>query len=67
MTKGLAFFDTNVFLHADDSSAPALVSLQVLQEYFAVATRKLGLRQSWLSRKWNRCRGCGWFAWRRRM
>ena len=59
--KGLAFFDTNIFLYTDDASAPekkskavrlvteyqkagkALVSLQVLQEYFAVATRKLGV------------------------
>ena len=59
--KGLAFFDTNIFLYADDCSSPAkkavavdlitgyqksgraLVSLQVLQEYFAVATRKLGV------------------------
>lgn len=59
--KGLAFFDTNIFLYADDESAPekkakavglvtqrqrsgtALVSLQVLQEYFAAATRKLGV------------------------
>ena len=59
--KGLAFFDTNVFLYADDKSVMqkqnraielvadyqlnglALVSLQVLQEYFVVATRKLGV------------------------
>jgi predicted nucleic acid-binding protein len=57
----LAFFDTNVFLYADDASAPAkqaraiqlitdyqrsgllVVSIQVLQEYFAAATRKLGV------------------------
>jgi len=57
--KKLAFFDTNILLYTDDSSARhkkakateligeyqrsghALVSLQVLQEYFAVATRKL--------------------------
>lgn len=59
--KGPAFFDTNVFLYADDILAPqkqnraielisehqlkglAIVSLQVLQEYFVVATRKLGV------------------------
>ena len=57
-----AFFDTNVFVYADDSSAPrkksravelitshqrdrnAIVSLQVMQEYFAIATRKLGVQ-----------------------
>jgi predicted nucleic acid-binding protein len=57
--KGLAFFDTNVLIYADDSAAPAkqaraislivehqrenslVVSLQVLQEYFVIATRKL--------------------------
>jgi predicted nucleic acid-binding protein len=57
--KGLAFFDTNVLVYADDAAAPAkqaraislivehrrenslVVSLQVLQEYFAAATRKL--------------------------
>jgi predicted nucleic acid-binding protein len=57
----LAFFDTNVFVYADDASAPAkqaraiqlitnyqrsglmVVSIQVLQEYFAAATRKLGV------------------------
>jgi predicted nucleic acid-binding protein len=57
----LAFFDTNIFLYADDASAPAkqeraiqlitsyrrsgllIVSIQVLQEYFAAATRKLGV------------------------
>jgi predicted nucleic acid-binding protein len=56
-----AFFDTNIFVYADDASAPAkqeraiqlitdhqrsgllVVSLQVLQEYFAAATRKLGV------------------------
>lgn len=59
--KGLAFFDTNIFLYTDDTSAPekksraiqlvseyqrsgkAVVSLQALQEYFTVATRKLGI------------------------
>jgi len=57
----LAFFDTNIFLYADDASAPAkqaraielitgyrrsgllVVSIQVLQEYFAAATGKLGV------------------------
>jgi predicted nucleic acid-binding protein len=57
----LAFFDTNIFICADDASAPAkqaraiqlitdyqrsgllVVSIQVLQEYFAAATRKLGV------------------------
>ncbi|MGA3257898.1 MAG: PIN domain-containing protein [Bryobacteraceae bacterium] len=56
-----AFFDTNIFIYADDASAPAkqaraiqlitdyqrsgllVVSIQVLQEYFAAATRKLGV------------------------
>jgi len=60
--NGLAFFDTNVLVYADDASSPekreraialfaehlrrgtAVVSLQVLQEYFAAATRKLGAR-----------------------
>jgi predicted nucleic acid-binding protein len=67
--NGLAFFDTNIFLYADDSSAPekkakaialiteyyksgrALVSLQVLQEYFVVATRKLGVAPELAQRK----------------
>lgn len=56
-----AFFDTNLFVYADDRSDPnkqacaidlislhaasnsALISLQVMQEYFSAATRKLGL------------------------
>lgn len=56
-----AFFDTNILIYADDTSAPkkqqraielitdhlrqrtAIISLQVLQEYFVAATRKLGL------------------------
>jgi predicted nucleic acid-binding protein len=56
-----AFFDTSIFIYADDASAPArqaraiqlitdyqrsgllVVSIQVLQEYFAAATRKLGV------------------------
>jgi predicted nucleic acid-binding protein len=59
--NGLAFFDTNVLVYADDTSVPAkqdraislfeshlrrgtaVVSLQVLQEYFYAATRKLRL------------------------
>jgi predicted nucleic acid-binding protein len=59
--KGLAFFDSNIFVCADDAFRPekkakainliaqyqraglAVVSLQVLQEYFAAATRKLGV------------------------
>ena len=66
---GLAFFDTNVLVYADDSAAPkkqkraialfaehlrlgtAVVSLQVLQEYFAAATRKLGLAPQMAQRK----------------
>src|SRR5580704_15673541 len=54
-----AFFDTNIFIYADDASEPAkraraiqlittyqrsasmVVSIQVLQEYFAAVTRKL--------------------------
>lgn len=57
----LAFFDSNVLIYADDSSAPdkqrrandlfiehlqhgmAVLSLQVLQEYFVTVTRKLSL------------------------
>lgn len=59
--NGLAFFDTNVLVYADDASSrkkqeraialfaehlrngTAVISLQVLQEYFAAATRKLKL------------------------
>lgn len=59
--NGLAFFDTNVLVHQDDTSSPvkqnhalalfsdhfkkgtAALSLQVLQEYFSVATSKLNL------------------------
>ena len=66
---GLAFFDTNVLVYADDSSSPekqeraitlfaehlrrrtAVVSLQVLQEYFVVATRKLGVAPEVAQRK----------------
>jgi predicted nucleic acid-binding protein len=57
----LTFFDTNIFVYADDFSAPAkqaramelitayrrsnalVVSLQVMQEYYAATTRKLGV------------------------
>jgi len=67
--SGLAFFDTNVVLYADDVSDPskqskaiallaehlregtAVVSLQVLQEYFAAATRKLGMAPAQAQRK----------------
>jgi|SRR5688500_18000255 len=67
--NGLAFFDTNVLVYSDDTSAPlkqeraialfadhlrkgtAVVSLQVLQEYFAAATRKLGLNPIIAQRK----------------
>ena len=59
--KRPAFFDTNIFLYADDKAAPrkqneaiklvsahqiqglAIISLQVLQEYFVIATGKLGV------------------------
>lgn len=59
--NGLAFFDTNILVYADDRANPqkqevaiglitahrrngsSLVSLQVMQEYYATATRKLGL------------------------
>ena len=67
--SGLAFFDTNVLVYADDASSPqkqdrsialfadhlrrgtAVVSLQVLQEYFAAATRRLGLAPEMAQRK----------------
>ena len=67
--NGLAFFDTNVLVYADDAGArkkrdraitlfaehlrggTAVVSLQVLQEYFAAATRKLGLAPEMAQRK----------------
>jgi predicted nucleic acid-binding protein len=66
---GLAFFDTNVLIYADDTSSPAkqkrsvalftdhlrrgaaVLSLQVLQEYFVAATRKLGLPADIAQRK----------------
>lgn len=64
-----SFFDTDVFLYADDAGARskqrrairliaehqragmAMVSLQVLQEYFAAATRKLGVAAEIAQRK----------------
>lgn len=67
--NGLAFFDTNVLVYADDTSSPkkqdraialfaehlrhgtAVVSLQVMQEYFVAATRKLGLAPELAQRK----------------
>jgi predicted nucleic acid-binding protein len=67
--NGLAFFDTNILVYADDASSPekqdraitlfaehlrrgtAVVSLQVLQEYFAAATRKLRLAPEMAQRK----------------
>ena len=67
--NGLALFDTNILVYADDASAPdkqtraislfaehqrrgaAVISLQVLQEYFAAATRKLGLDPEFAQRK----------------
>ena len=67
--NGLAFFDTNVLVYADDASFPekqdraitlfaehlrrgtAVVSLQVLQEYFVAATRELGLAPEMAQRK----------------
>jgi predicted nucleic acid-binding protein len=67
--NGLAFFDTNVLVYADDASSPenqkraiallsehlrreaAVVSLQVLQEYFVAATRKLGVAPETAQRK----------------
>ena len=65
----LAFFDTNVLVYTDDTSAPkkqeraiallgehtrrgtVVLSLQVLQEYFAAVTRKLGLTAEAAQRK----------------
>jgi predicted nucleic acid-binding protein len=66
---GLAFFDANILIYADDVSAPGkreraislivehqrqnscVVSLQVLQEYFSAATRKLGVAAETAQRK----------------
>jgi predicted nucleic acid-binding protein len=65
----LAFFDTNIFIYADDASEPArqsraiqlitdyrraslmVISIQVLQEYFAAATRKLRVDAETAQRK----------------
>ncbi len=67
--SGLAFFDTNVLVYADDAAWPdkqeraiaivsdhlrrgrAVVSLQVLQEYFVAATRKLKVPPETAQRK----------------
>jgi predicted nucleic acid-binding protein len=67
--KGLAFFDTNILIYADDSSVKTkqdraislivehradnslVTSLQVLQEYYAAATRKLGVAAEIAQRK----------------
>jgi len=67
--NGLAFFDTNVLVYADDAGSPkkrdraialfaehlgqgtAVVSLQVLQEYFVAATRKLRVAPETAQRK----------------
>lgn len=67
--KGLAFFDTNILVYADDVASPvkqakaiglfsdhrrrdsAVISLQVMQEYFAAVTRKLGVDAEIAQRK----------------
>jgi len=67
--NGLAFFDTNILIYADDASSPekqagairlitdhqrrglAVISLQVMQEYFAAVTRKLGVDPELAQRK----------------
>jgi predicted nucleic acid-binding protein len=67
--NGLAFFDTNVLVYADDAGSPkkrdraitlftehlgrgtAVVSLQVLQEYFVAATQKLRVAPEMAQRK----------------
>jgi predicted nucleic acid-binding protein len=67
--KGLAFFDTNILVYADDASSPkkqaraialiaehhrqnsSVISLQVMQEYFAAVTRKLGVDSEIAQRK----------------
>jgi predicted nucleic acid-binding protein len=66
---GLAFFDTNIMVYADDSSSPrkqaraiqlfsdcqrqglAVISIQVMQEYFAAVTRKLSVDPELAQRK----------------
>jgi predicted nucleic acid-binding protein len=65
----LTFFDTNIFVYADDKSEPSrqaraiqlitdhqrtgfmVISVQVLQEYFAAATRKLHVDAETAQRK----------------
>lgn len=67
--KGLAFFDTNILIYADDGASPekqsrairlitehqrrssAVISLQVMQEYFAAVTRNLGVDPELAQRK----------------
>jgi predicted nucleic acid-binding protein len=67
--SGLAFFDTNILVYADDDRSPekqarasglfedhqqrdtAVISLQVLQEYYATVTRKLGVEAEHAQRK----------------
>ena len=67
--SGLAFFDSNVLVYADDERSPekqarakalfarhfdndtAVFSVQVLQEYYAVATRKLAVSPEIAQRK----------------
>jgi len=67
--NGLAFFDTNILVYAEDAAAPAkrekaialfrdhlrhgtaVLSLQVLQEYFSAATRKLRVAPETAQRK----------------
>ena len=67
--SGLAFFDNNVLIYADDASSPrkqaraielvtdyqrramAVVSLQVMQEYFVAVTKKLGVDPELAQRK----------------
>ena len=67
--NGLAFFDTNILIYADDASVPrkqtrairliadhqrrglAVISLQVMQEYFAAVTKKLGVDPELAQRK----------------
>jgi predicted nucleic acid-binding protein len=67
--SGLAFFDTNILIYADDDRSPekqalatgliedyrrrdaAVISLQVLQEYYAAITRKLGVDAEHAQRK----------------
>jgi predicted nucleic acid-binding protein len=67
--NGLAFFDTNILVYADDASEPkkqsralrlitdqqrrglSVISLQVMQEYFAAVTRRLGVDPEIAQRK----------------